>query len=198
MVSKLGQPPKVTRERWIAAALSAMSISGLPGITVEGLARQLGISKGSFYGYFSSRDDLIVQALQLWKDQHEELLIQPLRQIVDPRVRFRALTDSSIHVAHNIDLAAVTRMAQLELKMMAFRDDPAVAEVLEHVNASRIDLLRDTLVEIGIEPAVARKRAIAGHALSLGVHTLLLGSPAVASEIDNAYIDELTMMFLSA
>jgi AcrR family transcriptional regulator len=37
-----------------------------PGISVEGIARRLGTTKGSFYGHFTDRIALIAAVLDRW------------------------------------------------------------------------------------------------------------------------------------
>jgi AcrR family transcriptional regulator len=52
---------------WERAALEAIAAKGLGAVAVEPLARTLGVTKGSFYAHFSTRDDLIDAALASWE-----------------------------------------------------------------------------------------------------------------------------------
>ena len=63
---------------WQQAALDALSEAGLQGIAIEMLARRLGVTKGSFYWHFESRDALIQAALELWESQEQELVFGKL------------------------------------------------------------------------------------------------------------------------
>ena len=53
----------LTAERWAEAALDAMAQGGLNAVAVEPIARQLGVTKGSFYWHFTNRGSLVAAAL---------------------------------------------------------------------------------------------------------------------------------------
>ena len=46
----------------IRAAIDAFERSGPAGVAIVPLARQLGVTRGSFYWHFKSRDELLVAA----------------------------------------------------------------------------------------------------------------------------------------
>ena len=58
---------RLSREDWERAALEAMADAGVAAVAVEPLARRLGVTKGSFYGFFANRDELIEAALSRWE-----------------------------------------------------------------------------------------------------------------------------------
>ena len=47
---------------WQEAALNVIAHQGVSAVAVEPLAKQLGVTKGSFYWHFSNRMDLVKQA----------------------------------------------------------------------------------------------------------------------------------------
>src|SRR5262249_52935150 len=53
---------------WIEAALARLAQGGLDEIRVELLAKQLNVTKGSFYWHFHDRNDLLEQLLDSWRD----------------------------------------------------------------------------------------------------------------------------------
>ena len=57
----------LSREAWGEAALEALAAGGLEAVAVEPLARRLGVTKGSFYWHFPSREALLREALALWE-----------------------------------------------------------------------------------------------------------------------------------
>ena len=64
--------PSARRQRlsapdWIDAALKVIAENGVEAVAVEPLAQRLGVTKGSFYAHFSSRNALVVAALEQWK-----------------------------------------------------------------------------------------------------------------------------------
>jgi AcrR family transcriptional regulator len=70
------QAPKPTLqlERWIAAGFLRLGAEGLDAVRVEVLARDLGVSKGSFYWHFQDREDLLAKLLSRWESNETEWL----------------------------------------------------------------------------------------------------------------------------
>src|SRR5690606_7033358 len=52
---------------WAQAALDVIAEQGVSAVAVEPLARRLGVTKGSFYWHFPSRDALLQAALERWE-----------------------------------------------------------------------------------------------------------------------------------
>lgn len=52
---------------WIEATLDTIATEGADTLRIERLARKIGVSKGSFYWFFSNLDDLRFRALDHWK-----------------------------------------------------------------------------------------------------------------------------------
>src|SRR5829696_7875137 len=77
-------------EDWVGAARAAMAEGGVEAVAVEPLARRLGVTKGSFYWHFQSRDELLAAALGEWERTGTEGLIARLDEIEDPRRRLVA------------------------------------------------------------------------------------------------------------
>src|SRR5580693_7759368 len=57
----------LTREDWLAAARRALLHGGPAAVRVDTLARQLKISRGSFYWHFKDRSDLLAALLAEWE-----------------------------------------------------------------------------------------------------------------------------------
>jgi len=53
---------------WIRAALARLASQGIQEVRVEVLARDLGVSKGSFYWHFRDRADLLEKMLSQWEE----------------------------------------------------------------------------------------------------------------------------------
>ena len=55
---------RLSAEDWAQAALDQIAEQGVASVAVEPLARRLGVTKGSFYWHFPSREALLVAALE--------------------------------------------------------------------------------------------------------------------------------------
>ena len=56
-------PARLSREEWLARALEVLGKNGAGQLAVESLARQLGVTKGSFYWHFRDRADVFRQLI---------------------------------------------------------------------------------------------------------------------------------------
>ena len=63
---KPGVKPTVLPQDWTNACLSHIKANRRLDFKVDDLAHELNVTKGSFYNYFSSKDQLIDSALELW------------------------------------------------------------------------------------------------------------------------------------
>ena len=86
---------QLDRERWMRAARLVLLKRGPHRLSVEGLARTLGVTKGSFYWHFRDRGELLESLLSEWEDESALLAAairdgQSLSAIV-PEIRRRTL-----------------------------------------------------------------------------------------------------------
>ena len=67
-VPKAERRRRLSPEDWIDAALNALVEEGIEGVRVDRLCRDLGVTKGSFYHHFESRDGLLEVLAAYWAD----------------------------------------------------------------------------------------------------------------------------------
>src|SRR4051812_43056695 len=98
--------PSMTRRDWIEAAYAALARDGERGITINGLAARLGVTKGSFYWHFPDRAALVQALLDGWAyERTDELLAlqtggqDPAGAVADPAARLRRMRDLGREVA---------------------------------------------------------------------------------------------------
>lgn len=134
---------------WAEAALDLIAEQGVSAVAVEPLARRLGVTKGSFYWHFPSRDALLVAALELWERMEEETVFGQLAAVADPRARLRALfsmvaREYKTHIIYSELLKAL--------------DHPAVQPVIGRVSERRLDYLTASFRQAGLGRDDARNR----------------------------------------
>lgn len=66
---------RLGREDWIAAALEMLVESGVDAVQITVLARRLGVTRGSFYWHFDSRDALLNALIDRWKTQNTNVMV---------------------------------------------------------------------------------------------------------------------------
>lgn len=68
------KPKALTREDWIEAARKVFVVSGIDGVKVDRLARQMRVTRGSFYWHFKNRQSLLDALLEQWEGQNRREL----------------------------------------------------------------------------------------------------------------------------
>ncbi|QOW20163.1 helix-turn-helix transcriptional regulator [Lysobacter ciconiae] len=144
---------------WAEAALDLIAEQGVSAVAVEPLARRLGVTKGSFYWHFPSRDALLVAALELWERMEEETVFGQLEAVADPRERLRALfsmvaREYKTHIIYSELLKAL--------------DHPAVQPVIGRVSERRLDYLTASFRQAGLGRDDARNRARLAYSAYVG------------------------------
>jgi len=164
---------RTPRERWVEAGLQALADGGPNTVRVEALAKQLGVTKGGFYGFFADREALLTAILDTWeRESTDDVLERVEREGGDPRTRVtRAglLTFSS------------DRLLPIDLAVRDWaRHDPAVAARLRRVDNRRMALLREMIGTFCPDPAEAEARSLLAFCLAIGEHFLVADHPGPA------------------
>ncbi|MFJ6676070.1 TetR/AcrR family transcriptional regulator [Actinosynnema sp. NPDC091369] len=165
---------RVTREDWTMAALRALARGGVAAVSVDGLAGELDITRGSFYWHFKDREALLVAAVELWEQRTTADLIARLASIEDPEGKLR----EGLRTALGPEV-----VAGLEPALVAHADHPVIAPVLTRVIERRVAYLAELYVELGLTPAVARRQAVVAYAAYLGWAELRRVATAVVPEV---------------
>jgi AcrR family transcriptional regulator len=168
-LSGAGRPTLTSPEQWAQAALEEIEDVGVAAMSMQAVARRLGVSKGGLYHHYSDRRDLLRGALELWERRHVAELAERFAAISEPRERLHRLM---IYAAVEIQPTAI-------LKLMAACDDPDVALSLSRSAEARLALLRRIFFELGAQPAKARDLAIIAYSHYLGLAQLRTQAPGV-------------------
>ena len=126
---------------------------------MEPLARRLGVTKGSFYWHFPSRDALLQAALERWEAFEQEVVFGTLEAVADPRELLRALFQV---VAHEV------KSHVLYSGLLKALDHPTVQPVIDRVSQRRLDYLTASLRQAGMGRTEAQHRARLTYAAYVG------------------------------
>jgi AcrR family transcriptional regulator len=173
--------PRLSAEDWAVAALDVIAEQGLAAVAVEPIARRLGVTKGSFYWHFPSREALLVAALERWEKTEQETVFGQMEAVSDPRVRLRELFQL---VAHE----PTTHIIYSEL--LKALDHPVVKPVLGRVSLRRMEYLTASFRQAGLPRQDAQNRARLAYAAYVGFLqlSLQLGQPRLHHEEFEAYV----------
>lgn len=182
--TELKKNEKVTlsAEDWKRAALELIAEQGVQALAVEPLARRMGITKGSFYWHFSSRESLLEQALNRWEEHDSRNLNTALGEIDHPRDRLESFF-------RRVGREKLTHEVYSEL--CAAAGHPQVEPVLERVAERRMAHLASSFEELGMDPVIARYRARLTYSVYLGFLQLQRQhqTPSLSSEEFETYIE---------
>ena len=152
------------REQWIEQGLTALAAGGPDAVRVEVLAKQLGVTKGGFYGYFADRDALLAAMLDTWeRESTDEVLDRVEREGGDPKAQ---VTRAGL-------LTFSDRLLPIDLAVRDWaRRDEAVAERLRRVDNRRMALLREMIGRFCADPVEVEARSVLAFCLLIGEHFL--------------------------
>jgi AcrR family transcriptional regulator len=173
---------KLSAADWEQHALEMIAEQGVRAFAVEPLARRMGITKGSFYWHFPSREALLEQALNRWEKHDARNLNAALGAIEDPRERlisfFRRVGRERL--THNVYSA-----------LCAATDYPQVAFVLERVANRRMGHIARAFEELGLSRVDAENRARLTYSVYLGFLQLQRQhqTPSLTSQAFEAYVE---------
>lgn len=142
---------------WIAAATELLVHKSIDAVRVDVLAKQMEVTRGSFYWHFSDRDDLLKRVLMSWQEaQTEQIISRYRKQGVEAQALIRELVELPFHGRAAMKGSSV----ELAIRAWARRDDTA-RMVVDAVDAKRLTYIEECFASLGFEAAEARARAFA-------------------------------------
>jgi len=144
---------KVSREEWLDLARKTLIRSGIDAVKVERLATKLGVTRGGFYWFFKSRQELLDALLEDWK-------------AANTRPFFDAVEKAGPDGKEQLDAIVAMYLHEKEFNPAydsAIRDWARTSQkarrAVEEADESRIGLLTDVFKRMGYEPEEAFIRA---------------------------------------
>jgi AcrR family transcriptional regulator len=161
---------RLTREAWAMAALFEIGRVGALTPSVEKLAVELGVTKGSFYWHFQGRDELVRAALELWEKLATDAIIAQLASIQDPRERLRGLLDQIFRDPRHLAVEGV---------ILACADDPKFGRLIRRVSRRRLQYVLDAYEESGFSKAQAEHRGLLTYSAFVGALHVMRTAPVM-------------------
>ena len=76
VVQPIAEPGKSTKEDWLNLAIRALVNDGIDHVKIQVIAKELGVSRSSFYWFFESLQDLHNQLLEHWLKKNTGPIIE--------------------------------------------------------------------------------------------------------------------------
>ncbi len=143
---------------WIAAALARFADQGIDAVRIELLARDLNVSKGSFYWHFRDRGELLEMLLDDW--ERSELLWFETED---------GLAGAADRWARYVERAADPHRVRVEVALRAWaRRDERVAHRLAAVERKQTGCIASVLRDVGFQGRSAELWSEIVHMVCLG------------------------------
>ena len=131
----------VSRDEWLRAALDELGSGRATELSVQELARKLGISKSGFYWHFTDKKALYKAVLEYWKHELTEVVT------ANPKIMELPPEERLLRTAQTVmdyDLAGY----DVGIRQWALKDSQA-ARAARQVNTMRLDFVRTAFTELG-------------------------------------------------
>ncbi len=142
---------QLTVEDWLKQALETLDNEGIHKVNVEYLARQLGVTKGSFYWHFKNHKTLIREMLDYWARTLTTNVIE--RSIQDSKdakeIFFKLITIITTEKAGRYEAA---------IRAYAMHDEIA-RSAIQKVDKQRLQFITGLFIDMNFKQADAELRA---------------------------------------
>ncbi|HMA36907.1 MAG TPA: TetR/AcrR family transcriptional regulator [Chloroflexia bacterium] len=148
---------------WLAAGLHVLVAVGAEGLTVDGLCRRLGVTKGSFYHHFANHHAYTEALLAYWEQEHTLTIIRLSEQAPDPAARLAQLTRLVAAAAPELEIA---------IRAWALRD-PFVRAYQARIDRLRLAYLQEVCLPLARDPEHAAVLARLLYSVYIGAHQMV-------------------------
>lgn len=164
--------PTLTREDWIQAAQRILIKGGIDTVRVDNLAKELSITRGSFYYHFKSRDELLQSLLTDWRTRATENIIQQLGSTqYSAQEKLRLLLDLPFRGN------AAREAAAFEIGIRGWaRRDPLARQAMDEVDSHRLRYIESVLIQMDYDEQKAKDTAALVYAYQLSISIVLPNS----------------------
>lgn len=159
---------RLARQDWLNEGYAILKESGEAGLTIDGLAKRLKKTKGSFYHHFKSRDDFLLSLLSHWEESQTLEIIASSRR----EQGFEAMNEKLLALSAK----AYAPEAEVAIRAWALRD-PMARAYQKRVDEKRVALLQQMFAYVADD----RKKI---EMISLIRYCLYIGSQQIIPALD--------------
>jgi len=131
----------LSKDQWLAKALTQLTSKGNLGLSIEELAKAVGVTKGSYYWHFRSREGFVHDLFDYWADISTTKVIEYVEQVEGtPSERLLALSKFLIEEDICRHELAIRGWVQIH---------PVLTPLLEEIDLRRYEYVAGIFKEIG-------------------------------------------------
>jgi len=158
---------------WLEAALQVTAEEGIRAVSVEPLAKRLGVTKGSFYWHFKNRNELLTQLVAHWENIEN-----------DYEQKLRHESDGTQDFLRNVLSILINDETnkRVFIALSRVNDNPTIQRSFQTAVERRLKLFRSAYASYGLTNTNLEKKAYATYFAYLGlIQSMLDGSLAALS-----------------
>lgn len=188
---KSGDSKQLSKDAWLKHTLKTIGEVGVANIQIESLAKDLNVTKGSFYWHFKGRDALLNDALSYWYETATRIIGRAAnRSFSDPIDRLRYFFSLAFNQRYDVPGGPVERALQEWARV-----SEAASKTTQRVDQERIRLIADAYIELGKSEVDARRIATMALGQIIGLNVLSRSEPR---EYLTDYNKAFQIMFLTS
>jgi AcrR family transcriptional regulator len=177
-----GKLSKLGREDWIRMGTKILIERGIEAVKIDPIAKQLNVTRGSFYWHFKNRDDLLLAILREWETHRtKDVMVQLEAMICSPSAKLFKLLDL---------VAQGDTQLEKAIRLWALKD-ARVARLIEHVDRQQLDYFKNLFLQIGFPELEAKSRAQVVYAIRLAWFVMAVSDDSLALSIEVELIHRL-------
>jgi len=169
---------RLGREDWVEGAIGMLAEGGVKAVEVNVLAERLGVTKGSFYWHFGSREELLDAVVETWRRRTTNEIESFIRNRVGtPLGRLKRLIRIGMSPHRDVPGGSLENM----LRDWG-RRDPKVAAIMREVDVRRSSFLRELYKDLGLGDGQAEAYAFLHMSFAIGGRILMADGDAETYE----------------
>lgn len=173
---KVPKPPDRGPDKWLDAAVTTLIAEGIDAVRIDRLARQIRITRGSFYHHYKDHCDLLRALLDHYVQTNFENFVAMLPHL-------RGTAKERLGTLWEATASKEYRDYDWAVRMWGMRD-AQVAEVLAGIDIKRMDVLINLFMELGFDKDGAWIRAALAYHGSLGDRAFFGPFPPMAKRLE--------------
>jgi AcrR family transcriptional regulator len=139
------------KDEWLKKALEVVARDGGAKLRIDALVKEMGVTKGSFYWHFESRDDFVRALLEYW---HEYSTLNVPRGLQE----LSGSASERLYALITIVVGQELTRYDLAIRSWAIQE-PDIRPLVRRTDVFRLNFVRDLFAEMGFDTTEADMRA---------------------------------------
>src|SRR5256884_925388 len=160
---------RLSRGDWVEGAVAMLAEGGVKAVEINVLAERMGVTKGSFYWHFGSREELLDGVVETWRRRTTNEIESFIRNRVGtPLGRLKRLIRIGMSPHRDVPGGSLGKMIR-----DWGRRDPKVAAIMHEVDVRRNPFLRELYKDLGLNDDQADAYAFLHMSYAIGGRILM-------------------------